>query len=436
MRNCNRQTTVLLIQTSVILGLMGSWDFHPRTGNAQPPARQSESPTVAFSLDERPDDLDAPFLRRPVHAHFVDLSLSDVVSQLSEQVGIPIILDRKALEASEMLTDEPITFSTELPGMRERVSELMAKEIPIEEWNGNLVMQLDQVLDLLTNHLEMKWFVQKGVLHLTTLEDARKRMINRSYSLTPFRSQRIADLTLSRTLALEPGTNFNFGNGELVTVGHILTLRESYSVQRKLRRLLQEIANPDPLRSGHYATQEARSREQLARPVNADFLETPLNDAIDILAYQSKGRIFFDTISFEEAGGLIDQPITLALKDRSLRQTLEIILQDLKLIVTVNAGELFITTNEVAREMWTSRIYDTRSVARTKEIRDSLVQAIMALTSGQWEDTDQGGSLIMLENGLLIAVTIGAVHDEIAELVDFYEHQLATPNLKSPQQLH
>jgi len=37
---------------------------------------------------------------------------------------------------------------------------------------------------------------------------------------------------------------------------------------------------------------------------------------------------------------------------------------------------------------------------------------------------------------LLIAVTIGAVHDEIAELVDFYEHQLATPNLKSPQQLH
>lgn len=59
----------------------------------------------------------------------------------------------------------------------------------------------------------------------------------------------------------------------------------------------------------------------------------------------------------------------------------------------------------------------------------------MALTSGQWEDTDQGGSLIMLENGLLIAVSIDAVHDEIAELVDFYEHQLATPNLKSPQQL-
>jgi hypothetical protein len=75
--------------------------------------------------------------------------------------------------------------------------------------------------------------------------------------------------------------------------------------------------------------------------------------------------------------------------------------------------------------MRTSRVYDLRSVATTKELRDSQVQALMSLTSEQWEETDKGGDLAMLDNGVLIAVTNLATHEEISKLVDFYRHHLA-----------
>lgn len=212
-----------------------------------------------------------------------------------------------------------------------------------------------------------------------------------------------------------------------MTVGHILTLRESFQIQRRLQNLLLAIARPDDNQSGVYAEEEAACRRQLDRIVEADFLETPMDQAIDILAYQSKGRIFLDKIVVEESGGCVDQPITFSLKGKSLRETLNIVLSDLKLAVTINSGELFVTHPNVAREMRESRVHDLRTIATTKELRDSLIDAIMSLTSEQWENTDQGGDLTMLENGVLIAMTSPAIHEEIAKLVDFYKQHLSMP---------
>ena len=100
-------------------------------------------------------------------------------------------------------------------------------------------------------------------------------------------------------------------------------------------------------------------------------------------------------------------------------------------MAAVHAGELFVTTANVARELWTSRVYDLRSIPRTKELHDSVVNALMTLTSGQWEDTDAGGSMIMFENGLLVVVTGPAVHAEIKKLAEFYKRHLSKPNRQS-----
>lgn len=399
------------------------------SATAQPlPKKTTDSP-ADISLHEGSDDLDAPFLRTPIHLRFEKLPLADFTSLISEQVGVPVVLDRQAIEHAGLLIGEPVTFSTEQPGTRKRVAELISAKTPVEDWDANLVMRLDQVLDMLLRELGMTWLVKDRVLYLTTAKAAHKKhVIDRSYNLTPFRNEKIENQSLRFALSLEPGIMFGRWSCQLVTVGHVLTIRGSFPNQRKLQSLLQAIVNPAEKQSGNYNDEEASGLRQLGRIVEADFLDTPLNEAIDILAYQSKGRIFLDTIAVEESGSFINKPVTFSLKgNNTLQETLDLLLPDLNLTVTIRAGELFVTTPEIARKMRTSRVYDLRSVATTKELRDSLVQALMSLTSEQWEETDQGGSLWMLENGVLVAMTNLATHDEIAKLVDFYKQHLSMP---------
>ncbi len=413
---------------AVLLATVGVFTF--RSAHAEEIPQGATNSPVAISLHEGRDDLDAPFLRKLIHVRFERFPLIEAAAQLSEQVSVPVLVDQKAIKDAGMLINEPITFSTEQPGTRERVAELMAAKTPIEDWDANLVMRLDQVLDFILRQLDVTWFVEEGILHLTAQDHARMHhLIDRSYSLTPFRKQKIEDQSLRSALSREYWAAFGYGRGaELVTVGHILTLRESFQIQRRLKNLLQAIARPDDNQSGVYAEEEVACRQQLDRIVEADFLDTPLGQAIDILAYQSKGRIFLDEVVVEQSGGRIDQPITFSLEGESLHETLDIMLSDLKLVVTIKSGELFVTHPNVAREMRESRVHDLRAVATTKELRDSLVDAIMSLTSEQWENTDQGGELTMLENGVLIAMTNPAIHEEIAKLVDFYKQHLSIPN--------
>lgn len=421
------QTTVVLL---TIVGVLTC-----RPISAEPSLKEATDSSVTISLHEGHDDLDAPFLRKLIHVRVERMPLADFARLIAEQVGVPVVLDRRAIEDAGLLADEPMTFSTEQPGTRKRVAELVAAKTPIENWDANLVMRLDQVLDLILREWDMSWLVKDGVLHLTTIEAVRKQhVIIRPYSLRPFRNQKIEDESLNFALSQVPGTLFGrWGGCQLTTVGQILTIRESYPNQRKLRSLLNAIANPAEKQSGCYNSEQTTGRQQLDRIIDVDLLDTPLSEAVDILAYQSKGRLFLDSVAVEESGGSIAQPITFSLKGKSLRQTLDLLLSDLKLTVTSNAGELFITTPEVAWEMRTSRVYDLRSVATTKELRDSLVQAIMDLTSEQWEETDQGGSLWMLENGVLVVVTNLAAHDEIERLVHLYVQNKVVAEPPSPE---
>ena len=385
-------------------------------------SEKSNDSSDEISLHEGDDDLDASFLRKRVHVRVERLPLVDFATQLSKQVGVPVLIDRRAIADEGLLVNEALTFSTEQPGLRQKVDELIAAGTPIEDWDHKMTMRLDQVLDLLLRELGMTWVVKGDMLHLTTIEAAQERhAINRSYSPSLFRNQKIEDESLGFALSLEPGTLFDRrSNSQLTTVGQILTIRESYPNQRKLRSLLKAIANPVEKQSGTYNSEQAAGRQQLEQIVDVDFLDTPLSEAIDILAYQSKGRLFLDKIAIEESGGSIAQPITFSLNGKSLRQTLDMLLPDLKLTVTFNAGELFITSATVAWRMRTSRVYDLRSIAPTQELRDAIVQAIIDLSSELWQGTDGGGHVKMLENGVFVAVTNFEAHDEIERLVHLY----------------
>ncbi|MDA0284704.1 MAG: hypothetical protein O3B86_15255 [Planctomycetota bacterium] len=391
------------------------------------------SPGTSICLDDIPDDLDSLVLKKSVRFNFKRVPLIDALAQISKRIETPIVLDQKAVANGGLLVDEPVTFTTEPPGFLNQAGKQDDDAGPAGRVTVGLTMTVEQVLSLMLRHLDLTWAISGGTIYVTTHEAARATLIDRSYDLTPFRTAGISDQRLKTAITADPESRFYGGRigSRLVIVGHIMTIKASYSAQRKVRALLEQISNPDLISSAGFAQQEQTTGEQLSRIVDADFLETPLIDAIEILAFQSNGRIIVDTIAIEESGLLRGRPITFSLNGKSLRQTLDLLLKDLGLVAAVHAGELFVTTANVARELWTSRVYDLRSIPRTKELHDSVVNALMTLTSGQWEDTDAGGSMIMFENGLLVVVTGPAVHAEIKKLAEFYKRHLSKPNRQS-----
>lgn len=149
-------------------------------------SEKSNHSSDEISLHECDDDLDASFLRKRVHVRAERLPLVDFATQLSKQVEVPVLIDRAVADAG-MRLDEPVTFSTEQPGLRQKVDELIAARTPIEDWDHKMTMRLDQVLDHTLRDISMTWYVEEGFLHLTTWEHARAHyLIDRSYSLTPF----------------------------------------------------------------------------------------------------------------------------------------------------------------------------------------------------------------------------------------------------------
>lgn len=407
----------------------------------QPPA-QSDDPPIVLSFDEGPDDLDAPFLKKKIAVDFHERPLVDAVKFIAESAGVPVRLDRIAIEEAGRLIDEPVTFSSIPAASRDRVLELLRTKTAYDEWDEDMLMRIDQILDLMLPRLKLHWFVEDGVLHVTSNLSSRRYLVNRFYDLKPFRKQGISDETLRAALKLEPAARFHerLGRrGELVVVGHVLAVRESFRAQRKLRSFLMAIANPERRRIGPYFAEETVCRDTLIRLVNVEFVETPLDDAIDILAVQANARVILDAGSIEKAGVPLNKPITLSIKDRPLRQAFDWFLTDLELAVTIQAGELLVTSARAVTEARFLQRHDTRAIAPTKETQDSLVSAVKALTSESWADYDYDTALLLpmltLENGVLVAVTNRATHDEIAKLVEFYRQHLSVPNRQERQDM-
>lgn len=96
---------------------------------------------------------------------------------------------------------------------------------------------------------------------------------------------------------------------------------------------------------------EASIPAALDQPTAIDFVETPLQQAIDFLEANHNIPIEINTKKLEEAGIQIDTPVTKNLKGITLRSTLNLLLDDLELTYAVQNGVLMITTKGEAQKL-------------------------------------------------------------------------------------
>ncbi|MEM6799301.1 MAG: DUF4974 domain-containing protein, partial [Planctomycetota bacterium] len=105
---------------------------------------------------------------------------------------------------------------------------------------------------------------------------------------------------------------------------------------------------------------ELRISEALQGPltsVGLDFTETPLEEVVEFLRAEYQIEIQLDTPSLDELGIGPDEPITVNLRNISLRSALRIMLKQLELTYIIKDEVLQITTEEAAELELTVKVY-------------------------------------------------------------------------------
>jgi hypothetical protein len=206
----------------LIIGFGWAFLFPPANDalNTEPLLVAQDSPAAAqapakIALDADSSDFDAPFLKKQTTVSFADTPLNDVLEYLSREQEFPILLDTVSVEEAGLLVDEPIKFVAEI--------------------------RVDQALDLMLREFELTWYIDDGILHVTTIEVANEKFLNRSYDLTPFRTAGIASGTLLEIVMQATDALWEEidGSGGMISiVGDVMTVRQTYQVHRHLPQLL------------------------------------------------------------------------------------------------------------------------------------------------------------------------------------------------------
>ncbi|MDY0169059.1 MAG: tetratricopeptide repeat protein [Thermoguttaceae bacterium] len=172
----------------------------------------------------------------------------------------------------------------------------------------------------------------------------------------------------------------------------------------------------------------ARIREALAAPVAMEFIETPLQDVVDFLKDATKIEIQIDRKALDDVGLATDMPITLNVRNISLKAALRRMLRDLALTYTIEDEVLLITTPEEAENRLETRMYPVTDLVRVQDSKgeawpdfDALIELITSTVKPQaWDEVGGPGSIAPMtvrgEEVIVLSQTQD-VHDEIEELM-------------------
>lgn len=164
---------------------------------------------------------------------------------------------------------------------------------------------------------------------------------------------------------------------------------------------------------------EAAIRKALDEKTVMEFVETPLQDAVEYLQKKHKINIQLDKKALDDAGLGTDTPITRSLKDISLRSALRLMLREFDLTWVIENEVLLLTTIDEAGQNLVTQVYDVVDLVVTDEgiDYDSLIETITTVVAPTtWDEVGGPGSISPLHRTLVVSQT-GEVHEEIAELL-------------------
>lgn len=305
--------------------------------------------------------------------------LDDVAVLLSRRYGIPVLVDRRALEAAG------------IQGGDLQISHRSADQ------------PLSAVLDEMLAPHKLTWLVRHNVLFITTARAATEDYFDtRVYRVT--KRVPVARRLNSITLHVAPDSwVLAGGKGDAAPLPpRLFLVHQSALVQRQIEEMFSGSIERIHVPQVAPATRKQDVEAQLAEPATLQFENTALSNVLQQLGQRHGVAVSVDDEALRAAGIHADKlRITLAVdKVPSLADALSLLLEqaDARLTWLVDAGHVRLTTL-VAGSKLRRRVYDVKQIVPDGDPK-GLIEAIQfTVSAADWEFAGGFGTIESKGNG-------------------------------------
>lgn len=410
------------------------------TGGNQPAAGSADMalPTYSRKTENRPASGDVAdrieqALDKPVVVDFNEAPFGEVMAHLQQYCQIPIYLDLKALDEVGFGADSQVTISV--------------KDI-----------SLRSTLELLLGELELTYTIRDESLSITTPEQADSALLVRVYPVADFAVPAPPSLivpepysrysVLLRLLAecVAPQTWEEVGGAGSALVYEpwgVLVVTQTQQVHEELELLLAALRKTRAVSAtagaaAEDATQAAvpivvqqgqkRIEQALDSVVTFDFNEAPLAEVVAFLVEDRGIPILIDKKALDDVGLSGDTPVTLAVRDMTMRSALRLVLRPLDLGFTVRHEVLLVTTPEELDNQLEIRVYsvadflsETNPTANPLEA-DTQIRSLQdvverTVSPDTWDHVGGAGSLAPVSVwGVMVISQTEDTHSQVEDL--------------------
>lgn len=161
-----------------------------------------------------------------------------------------------------------------------------------------------------------------------------------------------------------------------------------------------------------------------------DFVETPLQELMEVMGQQFRVPFVLQATKLEEAAVSLNTPVTKKISNLPLESILELLLDELELDFTIRHNVILITTPEDVESQLDTRLYPVLDLVVPRGMT-SPQQAVAAvdyeplydvitrtLAPQSWDEVGGPGSITALDNaGVLIISQTRGVHRQIEHLL-------------------
>lgn len=363
--------------------------------------KQADTPTIP-EIQDQPRSIDPieflpPKLTKKVSVDFRSTSLAELADWLRTTGEITVLLQFVELEdagispndlISDQLTDQPLYF----------------------------------LLDRL-RLLDVGWYYEGDILYLTSRQVVEvKRQVTVPYLLVELldnghKGDKIVELIQS---LVEPDSwEENGGVGRINLIGDVIFVLNNENVQRQVQGFLKGISSHGRQTLVGVSETELALRDKLAASVSVDYRDTPLEEVVKDLVTQTKADLRLDQPALRNMRIRERQPVTLQLRQQSMKTALDYLMPQLGLGWRVRDGVLWLTSPD-KDEVALTAFYDVRDLCRNEDESVALSAAIQSQMQGIFEE--EGGQAVVdfAKPGTMVVWAQPSEHAIVLDLLQKY----------------
>lgn len=395
----------LISQTQLAQAQFDVVDFREVQDKPKPApiVKTSEIPIEPRVID--PIDLMPKPLQEKVTVKFEDASPQEVLAWIKQNINMPVVIDEQAMKQARL------DFATLVN------DELV--DAPVFHLLNRLAYTCETPLG---------WYVDNGVLYVTTKQAASDHMVTTTYDISALLTSGYSvDSLIYNFEHSTTGPWFEIdGNGGTIDVlGQVLFVRHNSSVQREIQLLSSGLESHGLVTYVNRTAEELDLVQKLDEKFTLDIQSERLSVAVEKLREITKADIRLDLHTLKKHGVQTRELCSVSLQQVPLRAIVGAMIKETPVDAVVRDGVLWITTLSQVEAEAVVALYDVRDLSRDDDEADALLEAIMNHTSGPWYDVDgTGASIDMPKPGVITVKGQESTVQDVANVLAIYREAL------------